>query len=79
MESGLEILEAGNLNVRRSNAEELRRIREGSLSYEGLLEKAARLEEAMKRAAARTNLPHEVDRRFVDELFLRLVRERGFS
>jgi hypothetical protein len=73
MTMGLEILEGGVLRVRRTNAAELSAIRDGSLSFEELLARAARFQEAMECAAATTTLPDDVDREAVDELALRVM------
>lgn len=68
MRMGLEVLEGGELCVRRDDAELLSAIRDGAMSFEQLLDEATRLREGMARAAATTTLPDDVDRRFVDEL-----------
>jgi hypothetical protein len=65
---GLEALERGELVVRRSDAGELRAIRDGELSFERLLELASELEQAMLRASEATALPAAVDRAWVDEI-----------
>src|SRR6185436_19189335 len=55
MRMGLELL------VRRDDADELVKIREGALPFDDLLATAARLEEDMKNAATKATLPDDVD------------------
>jgi predicted nucleotidyltransferase len=78
---GLEALERGELVVPRSDAAELRAIRDGELSFERLLELASELEQAMFRASEATALPEAVDRAWVDEVarsfMLAEARERA--
>jgi len=69
MRMGLEVLEHGELRVRRPDAAELREIRAGSLSYDALLAEAERLEQRMTAAAERSSLPADVDGEQVDALF----------
>ncbi|HYQ27741.1 MAG TPA: nucleotidyltransferase domain-containing protein, partial [Polyangiaceae bacterium] len=54
MRMGLEILQTGELRVRRDDAEELSAIRDGALSFEQLLAMARNLQESMEAAAAVT-------------------------
>ncbi|MBL8900236.1 MAG: nucleotidyltransferase domain-containing protein [Planctomycetes bacterium] len=74
MRMGLELLQHGELHVRRADAEELRAIRDGALSYDELLAQAAALEARVAEAARETVLPAEVDRGAVEELWWELVR-----
>jgi len=69
MRMGLEVLEHGELRVRRPDAEELRAIRGGALSYDALLAEAERLEQRMVEAAQRSSLPADTDYARVDALF----------
>ncbi len=73
MRTGLEILERGELAVRRPDAAELIAIRDGALSFDELLATAARLEEAMKVAATRATLPDDVDHGHADRLAVELM------
>ncbi len=73
MRTGLGLLRTGDLEVRRADASELTAIRDGKLSYDELLGLAAELESEMTEAAARTTLPRDVDRGFVDELAFELM------
>jgi uncharacterized protein len=57
MRMGLEILETGELLVRRPDAEELTAIRDGALSYDELMEAATALQSRMVDAAGTTRLP----------------------
>jgi predicted nucleotidyltransferase len=68
MRMGLEVLETGELRVRRDDADELAAIRDGGLSYEELLSTAATLHRGMEAAAATTQLPPDVDYDRVDAL-----------
>jgi hypothetical protein len=72
---GIEILELGEVRVRRSDAAELVAIRAGALTFEELSSRAAELQAQMHAAAARTSLPDDVDHARVDRLALQLVRE----
>jgi uncharacterized protein len=73
LRSGLEIVKEGELRVRRPDAEELRGVRNGSLSFDELLAEAHRLEAEMKRAIQTCRLPAEVDPAWVDALLLTIV------
>ena len=73
MRMGLEALETGELRVRREDAEELRAIREGALSFEALLTSADGLKDAIKTAAERTALPPDIDPEEVDRLAAELM------
>ena len=75
MRMGLEILERGELLVRRDDAAELVKIREGALPFDDLLATAARLEEDMKNAATKATLPDDVDHEQVDQLAVELMLE----
>ena len=73
MRMGIEVLECGELIVRRPDAAELNAIRDGAMSFDELLAAAASLNEAMEHAAATATLPDDVDREHVDRLALRLM------
>lgn len=75
MRTGLEILRTGELHVRRSDAEELRHIREGRWSFEELLAKAADLEAELAAAARESSLRERVEDDFVDGLAMELMLE----
>jgi len=73
MRMGLEALEEGELRVRRPDADELRAIRDGALSFEALMAEAKGLEDRIAVAASTTTLPEAVDADLVDALLLELV------
>jgi uncharacterized protein len=75
MRMGLEVLQSGELRVRRQDAGELSAIRGGALSFEELTAAAERLRSDMEHAASTTGLPEDVDRDWVDELIVALVTQ----
>ena len=75
MQTGLELLETGDLRVRRPDAEQLRAVRDGSLSFEQLLARAAELEAQLHAATSTSTLPDQIDFAFVDDLALQLIRD----
>src|SRR5690606_37810516 len=70
---GLEILEHGDLRVRRDDADELIVLRAGSLPYDELLALAEDLKAAMDRASRRADLPQDIDRGDVDRIAFELI------
>jgi hypothetical protein len=74
MQTGLELLETGELRVRRPDAADLNAVRDGALSYDDLLARAAGLEARMEAAARKTSLPAQIDFGRVDSLALELIR-----
>jgi len=68
MRMGLEVLETGELRVRRDDAEQLSAIRDGALSFDELLSTASALQQSMEREAKATRLPTDVDHDWVDSL-----------
>jgi uncharacterized protein len=77
MRMGLEVLETGDLRVRRADAAELSAIRDGAMSFDELLAAATGLQAAMEKAASTSRLPADVDRAGVDELLFGLLLERS--
>lgn len=73
MKMGIEALATGDLSVRRPDADELRAIRDGALSYDALVARAESLRAQMVAAAASSSLPADVDPAFVDALVLELA------
>jgi hypothetical protein len=73
MRMGVEVLERGELLVRRPDASELLSIRDGALSFDELLSAAERLRAEMDLAASGTPLPDDVDREQVDRLAARIM------
>jgi predicted nucleotidyltransferase len=72
MRMGLEILQTGELHVRRPDAAELMSIRDGALSYEELMDMATELQRRMEDAGT-GGLPHDVDHGRVDQLLFEFV------
>lgn len=68
-----EILERGEVLVRRPDAEELLSIRAGAWSYEQLVEWAEREDVALNDVAAASPLPRTADRAALDALCIRMV------
>jgi hypothetical protein len=75
MRTGLELLETGELRVRRPDAEELASIRDGALSFDALIEETERLSARIEAAAVRTALPPDVDHEALETLFRSIVSE----
>lgn len=73
MRMGLEVLQTGQLRVRREDAAELSSIRDGALSFDELLAMAGALQQAMENAAAASGLPADVDYGRVDALLVDLL------
>jgi predicted nucleotidyltransferase len=76
MRTGLELLETGELRVRRADAPELNAVRDGAMSFEELQSVASELQGSMVEAAKGTSLPADVDHAFVEKVALAMVRER---
>ncbi len=74
---GVEILRDGQVKVRREDAEELRAIRDGALTYAALIEQAEALELDMRRAVSATSLPPKVDEARLDALLFELLQRHG--
>lgn len=73
MRMGLEALETGALNVRREDAEELRAIRDGALTFVELSALADELTQRMAEVAPTSPLPEDVDTARVDDLAVGLM------
>lgn len=74
MRMGLDVLEIGDLRVRRDDAHELSAIRDGALPFDELLGAATALQVSMERAAGMTKLPGDVDHKGVDALLGDVLR-----
>lgn len=74
LQTGLELLETGELRVRRPDAGDLNAVRDGALSYDELIARAAELESRMEAAARKTSLPAQIDFGRVDALALEFIR-----
>lgn len=77
MRMGLEILEHGDLSIRRQDAADLTAIRDGALSFDELQAMTDAMRTAIESAAAATRLPPDVDRDRVDSLALELMSTSG--
>jgi predicted nucleotidyltransferase len=75
MRTGLELLEAGELHVRRSDAHELNAVRDGAMTFDELQKVASELQAKMLAAVKGTALPADVDHAFVEEMALEIIRE----
>lgn len=73
MRMGIEVLESGELHVRRHDAEELLAIRDGAMTFEDLMTSAEELKARMEQAASAARLPVEVDQDAADALLLELA------
>lgn len=73
MRMGVEVLETGDLRVRRDDAAELSAIRDGAISFDELLAAARTLQDAMGDAAATTPLPADLDREHLDALVMQMM------
>ena len=73
LRTGLELLETGELNVRRPDADELLAILDGAYSYRKLAEEAKRLEEKVAEAVATSPLSPEIDHETIDDTLFRVI------
>jgi hypothetical protein len=73
LETGLEIIQTGELRVRRENAAELVAVINGALTFDQLVGRAAELQAQVTDAMSRCTLRDDVDHAFVDDLPLSLV------
>lgn len=73
MRMGLEVLERGDLIVRRPDAAELMAIRDGALPFDELLAAAEDLRQQMERAVSSASLPSDVDRDRIEQLAVALM------
>ena len=78
MRTGLEVLETGNLEVRRADASELNAIRDGASSYDEMLAAAEGLQARMEDAAKSSSLPADVDKQVLAGLCTELVSNSAF-
>ena len=72
---GKEILETGKVQVFRPDHEELLAIRNGSWTYEQVEEYANTMEVEIAKMAETSILPKEPDRKFLDDLCIKVVEE----
>lgn len=76
---GIEILRDGEVRVRRPDADELRAIRAGALTYEDLLEMARREESRLPQLEAASPLPEQPDSDGVERLVVEIQTEFLFG
>jgi predicted nucleotidyltransferase len=74
MRTGLELLQTGELHVRRADAPELNLVRDGAMTFDELQSLANDLRARMLEAVQTTHLPADVDHAFVDELAFEMIR-----
>jgi uncharacterized protein len=79
MRMGMEVLELGELRVRRPDWAELVAIRDGAMTYDAVVAEAERLQAQMRAAAAMSSLPEAVDYAEVDRLLLGIVSDRELA
>ncbi|MEC7524951.1 MAG: nucleotidyltransferase domain-containing protein [Myxococcota bacterium] len=70
----IEILETGEVKVRRDDRAELLAVRDGALTYDGLIEEAERLKARIREAKRRSSLPDAPDADALDDLAVRLIQ-----
>lgn len=68
LRTGKEILSGEGLKVRRPDADELKAVRDGALSYDELMEQATALQGELQEAAASSTLPKTPDHSKIDDL-----------
>lgn len=68
MRTELEVLQTGELRVRREDAEELSGIRDGRLAFDELLALSSDLQPSMVKVPASSHLPSDVDYERIDAL-----------
>jgi uncharacterized protein len=73
LKMGTEILESGEVHVYRPDADWLRRVKQGLLTYQDLLEWVKEQEFALNRAETSSGLPEEPDRERAEELVLEVT------
>lgn len=73
MRTGLELLQTGELRVRRKDAADLNAVRDGAMTFEELQNLANDLQGKMLEAATTTSLPPDVDHVFVDRIVFEMI------
>lgn len=79
MRTGLELVETGELRVRRPDASELVSIRDGALTYEELITEARELENRMAAALPSSPLPERVNELKIDDLLFQIITQFSMS
>ena len=75
MRMGYEAMTEGVVKVRRPDAAELLAIRNGSMTYEELMDMAADLEAKIKTVEGKATLPTSVDLKRISELVVSVYEE----
>lgn len=75
LDTAIEILRDGVLNIRRPNREQLIAIRHGEYPYEKLIEEANEKIELIQSLYETTKLPEELDKSYIDDLLLSIRME----
>lgn len=76
-----EILETGEVKVKRPDADELLAIRAGAWKFDELIEWAEKMEQECEELYKTSQIPHKVDHKFIDNLSIEILEEvltRGF-
>jgi predicted nucleotidyltransferase len=74
MRTGLELLQTGELHVRRADAPELNAVRDGAMTFEELQIVANELQARMLEAVKETPLPADVDHAFAEQMACEIIR-----
>ena len=72
----VEILEEGTVYVYRSDADYLKKIRRGEISYEEIMEESQRLREKAEAALKVSSLPDKVDKQFISNILEELPTKK---
>ena len=72
LDMAVEIAQTGNINVRRSNAEYLLKIRKGLVSLDEIIENAEKDIKGLDELYKNSNLPDSISREFVNEILLEI-------
>lgn len=70
-----ELLETGKFKVKRDDAEELLAIKNGAWTYEQLINFADKEESYLNELYKTSTIPHEPDRKFINELCMEMIEE----
>jgi len=75
IETCIELLDTGKINVRRSNTEYLKDIRNGLISYDDIMKKCIELQIRLETSYKNTLLPESIDPNFINEVHLLIRKE----
>ena len=76
---GMEILQTGEINVFRSDREELIAIRNGTWTYDQVLEYAQKCEQDMVSLCEKSTLPKQPNRNELDKLCVSVIERYVFT